>query len=63
VNGDGSDQLQISRLKESSVVCQASTCEEPAEFVVKDSAGVIRALCRQHLKALGIADKDIPPEN
>jgi hypothetical protein len=60
VNANGSPRLHLSRLKESSVVCQASNCEEAAEFVLKDAAGAVRALCREHLKARGIADEDIP---
>lgn len=59
---DGDPGIQIVRLKAPSVVCQVSACGKSAEFLLKKPPHEVRALCREHAKALGIREDDLPPE-
>jgi hypothetical protein len=52
---------RVVRLKARSVMCQVGTCTNEAEFLVEQGADRIRAVCEKHLKALGIADAEVPP--
>jgi len=54
--------MQIARLIQQAVFCEVLGCETPAEFLVKEPPAAVRALCRIHLKALGVRDEDIPNE-
>jgi hypothetical protein len=52
-------RVSVVRLRVESVFCQHDTCAESAKFLVRVS-GTARALCENHLKAVGIPDSDIP---
>lgn len=52
--------VQIVRLRERAVICEFSTCEDEAEFLLKRPPNQVMALCREHLKALGVPEKEIP---
>ena len=57
-NGDPPG-FQLVRLKERSVLCEFSACEESAAFLLKRPPNQVRALCKAHLKEIGISDEEI----
>ena len=52
--------LSIVPLREDSVMCQFSTCPNPAAFMVCNTTGSMKALCREHLISLGVAESELP---
>jgi hypothetical protein len=52
--------LRIVPLRDDSVLCQFSTCPDPAAFMVRHTTGAIRALCREHLISLALAESELP---
>jgi hypothetical protein len=44
-------------------MCQIGTCTDEAEFLVKEGRERVRAVCREHLKMLGVSEADIPPKD
>jgi hypothetical protein len=52
--------LSIVPLRKDSVMCQSSTCPNPAAFVVHNTTGSMKALCREHLISLGVAESELP---
>src|SRR5215831_6192921 len=54
--------IRVSRLAVESVLCQFSTCENLAMFLVRNSSGSMQALCKKHLVALGVLESEIPDE-
>lgn len=60
---EDSHGIRVVRLKAGSVMCQVGGCGDEAEFLVTQGNDRIRAVCKKHLKAMGISDKEIPPKN
>jgi hypothetical protein len=51
--------LSIVPLREDSVMCQFSTCPNPAAFMVRNTTGSMKALCREHLISLGVTESEL----
>src|SRR6516164_3322849 len=52
--------FSIVPLREDSVMCQSSTCPNPAAFMVHNTTGSMKALCREHLISLGVGESELP---
>jgi hypothetical protein len=52
--------FSIVPLRKDSVTCQFSTCPNPAAFMVHSTTGSMKALWREHLISLGVAESELP---
>jgi hypothetical protein len=43
-------------------MCEVGSCANEAAFLVRQGHERLRAVCERHLKAMGISDTEIPPQ-